>query len=70
MRIAITGESGLVGSHLARRLAAAGHTTVLVARGSDGRQKDPRRSHHGSDRNLRISRMSRSPCSVSKMYWA
>lgn len=34
MRVAITGGTGFVGSHLARRLVADGHEAVLVARGT------------------------------------
>jgi uncharacterized protein YbjT (DUF2867 family) len=37
MRIAITGATGFVGRHLARSLSAAGHDTVLIARGRDTR---------------------------------
>ena len=33
MRVAITGGTGFVGSHLARLLAASGHEVVLIARG-------------------------------------
>ena len=32
MRIAITGGTGFVGSHLDARLRAAGHETVVVSR--------------------------------------
>ena len=32
MRIAITGGTGFVGSHLAQRLILEGHEVVLVAR--------------------------------------
>jgi len=35
MRIAITGGTGFVGGHLARRLVELGHAVVLVARGVD-----------------------------------
>lgn len=42
MKIAITGGTGFVGSHLARVLAAAGHQVVLIARGSDCRNKSIR----------------------------
>jgi NADH dehydrogenase len=35
MKIAITGATGFVGRHLARALSAAGHDTVLIARGRD-----------------------------------
>jgi uncharacterized protein YbjT (DUF2867 family) len=34
MRIAITGGTGFIGSHLAQRLEAEGHSVVIVARGS------------------------------------
>ena len=34
MRIAITGATGFVGSHLANRLESEGHEVVLIARGS------------------------------------
>ncbi len=37
MRVAITGGTGFVGGHLARRLVAEGHDVVLVARGEDRR---------------------------------
>jgi nucleoside-diphosphate-sugar epimerase len=37
MRIAITGGTGFVGRHLARRLSAEGHETVLISRGKDER---------------------------------
>src|SRR2546430_2550308 len=37
MRIAITGGTGLVGGHLAAALSAAGHETVVIARGKDDR---------------------------------
>jgi uncharacterized protein YbjT (DUF2867 family) len=37
MRIAITGGTGLVGGHLAKTLADAGHEVVVVARGVDQR---------------------------------
>jgi nucleoside-diphosphate-sugar epimerase len=35
MRIAITGGTGFVGSHLARQLASEGHEVVLLARGTN-----------------------------------
>jgi NADH dehydrogenase len=37
MRIAITGGTGFVGRHLARRLVADNHEVVLIARGQDQR---------------------------------
>jgi uncharacterized protein YbjT (DUF2867 family) len=37
MRIAITGGTGFVGGHLARRLTSEGHEVVLIARGKDQR---------------------------------
>ena len=37
MRIAITGGTGFVGRHLARRLVGSGHQVVLIARGRDRR---------------------------------
>jgi NADH dehydrogenase len=37
MRIAITGGTGFVGRHLARRLAAGGVEVVIIARGTDTR---------------------------------
>ena len=37
MRIAITGGTGLVGGHLAMALSAAGHESVVIARGMDDR---------------------------------
>ncbi len=37
MRIAITGGTGFIGAHLARKLTAAGHEVVLVSRGRDDR---------------------------------
>ncbi|MFC7240097.1 NAD-dependent epimerase/dehydratase family protein [Saliphagus sp. GCM10025317] len=40
MRIAITGGTGFVGSHLARRLGDDGHDLVLIARGIDERNAD------------------------------
>ena len=42
MRIAITGGTGFVGRHLARRLADEGHEVVLVARGADRRDETVR----------------------------
>lgn len=40
MRIAITGGTGFVGSHLVRRLGGDDHEFVLVARGDDERNAD------------------------------
>jgi uncharacterized protein YbjT (DUF2867 family) len=37
VQVAITGGTGFVGGHLARRLAADGHQVVLIARGKDQR---------------------------------
>ena len=37
MRVAVTGGTGFVGSHLAERLAGEGHEVVVVARGVDQR---------------------------------
>src|SRR5690606_26665374 len=42
MRIAITGGTGFVGRHLARRLLDHGHEVVLIARGRDQRDLAPR----------------------------
>jgi NADH dehydrogenase len=39
MKIAITGATGFAGRHLARALVAAGHQTMLIARGHD--RRDP-----------------------------
>lgn len=39
MKIAITGASGLIGRALAHELAYTGHELVLLARGSDGRER-------------------------------
>ncbi len=38
MRIAITGGTGFIGGHLARRLAAEGHELILLARGTREKQ--------------------------------
>lgn len=43
MKVAITGGSGFVGRHLARRLAAEGHELMLLARGVD--RRDPSVAH-------------------------
>src|SRR5271168_2322151 len=40
MKIAITGGTGFVGSHLARSLTEKGHEVVLIARGVDNRNPD------------------------------
>lgn len=40
MKIAITGGTGFVGGHLARRLVQEGHEVVLIARGLDHRNKN------------------------------
>jgi NADH dehydrogenase len=40
MRVAITGGTGFVGSHLARALVAEGHEVVLVSRGLDRRAEE------------------------------
>jgi uncharacterized protein YbjT (DUF2867 family) len=40
MRVAITGGTGFVGGHLARRLVAGGHEVVLIARGVDQREPE------------------------------
>jgi len=42
MKIAITGGTGFVGRHLARRLATEGHDVVIVARGVDRRDEEIR----------------------------
>ncbi len=39
MKIAITGGTGFIGRHLARRLAEEGHEVVLIARGVDRRDE-------------------------------
>jgi uncharacterized protein YbjT (DUF2867 family) len=39
MKVAITGGTGFVGSHLAKSLAEKGHTSVLIARGLDKRNE-------------------------------
>ena len=43
MKIAITGGTGFIGSHLARDLTERGHQVVLIARGTDARQAELRR---------------------------
>ncbi|MDZ4826292.1 MAG: NAD(P)H-binding protein [Actinomycetota bacterium] len=42
MKIAVTGGTGFVGSHLAEALTAGGHEVVLLARGVDGREQAER----------------------------
>jgi len=42
MRIAITGGTGFVGSHLARALVQGGHEVVLISRGRDHRNEEIR----------------------------
>ena len=42
MKIAITGGTGFVGRHLARRLTGDGHAVVLLARGFDRRDEEIR----------------------------
>lgn len=42
MNIGITGGTGFMGSHLARRLVDEGHEVVLVSRGSGGRTSEVR----------------------------
>jgi NADH dehydrogenase len=42
MKIAITGGTGFVGSHLARSLVASGHEVVIIARGIDERDTSVR----------------------------
>lgn len=46
MKIAITGASGLIGRAVARELAYAGHELVLIARGSNGRERTLSRLPH------------------------
>src|SRR5438046_4463348 len=40
MRIAITGGTGFIGRHLAKRLCDEGHQVVLVARGKNRGKKE------------------------------
>jgi nucleoside-diphosphate-sugar epimerase len=42
MKIAITGGTGFVGSHLARALASEGHEVRIIARGNDRRDRSIR----------------------------
>lgn len=46
MRVAITGGTGFVGGHLARRLAADHRDVVLIARGKDQRDTTIRKLEH------------------------
>lgn len=46
MKIAITGGTGFVGSHLALALAQQGHEVVIIARGHDQRNKSIRNLPH------------------------
>jgi nucleoside-diphosphate-sugar epimerase len=39
MKIAITGGTGFVGGHLARRLTMEGHQVAIIARGADQRDR-------------------------------
>ncbi len=48
MKIAITGGTGFVGSHLARALTHEGHQVAIVARGADKRNVSIRNLHHGT----------------------
>lgn len=48
MKIAITGGTGFVGSHLARTLVDKGHEVVLIARGLDRRAESIRQLTHSS----------------------
>jgi len=49
MRIAITGGSGFVGSHLARQLSASGHELVLIGRTRKGDPSLPRSTSYRID---------------------
>ena len=49
MRIAITGGSGFVGSHLARQLSASGHELVLIRRTRKGDPSLPRSTSYRMD---------------------
>jgi uncharacterized protein YbjT (DUF2867 family) len=46
MKIAITGGTGFVGGHLARRLTTDGHEVVLIARGKDQRDTKVLKLNH------------------------
>jgi nucleoside-diphosphate-sugar epimerase len=61
MGIAITGGTGFIGGHLARRLAAEGHEVILLARGIGEKQVRPGMTSVASDlhftlRDLRCCR--------------
>jgi len=49
MRIAITGGTGFIGGHLARRLAAEGHEVILLARGTREKKVRPGMTFVASD---------------------
>ena len=42
MKIAITGGTGFIGRHFARKLVSDGHEVILISRGADERDKDIR----------------------------
>lgn len=52
MKIAITGGTGFVGGHLARALVAEGHQVVIIARGSDCRDKSIRQLQNATFHTL------------------
>jgi len=49
MKIAITGGTGFVGAHLARRLMAEGHEVVLLSRHSNSAESSDHATHAPSD---------------------
>lgn len=55
MRVAITGGTGFVGRHLARRLLAEGHEVVLISRGVDHRDDSIRQEAGASFAPIGIS---------------